>query len=443
MRILMPLILAGLIFIACQPKPVQLVEPPSASKAYVGGMVWTGADFEAQDIGIIGDRIVSPFIIDDATEVVDASGKYITPALANGHEHITNATMENSWFFFDIGVYYVWNPTLYSNGLSDASKAFFARPDSIEVKNSLGGITEPKSHPEPLYVDNLGPYVYGGATYKDMFQKAFHYGRTPEEIVQSLDRLKSQGADIVKIYLLDSEEYTPPNPDGSPNSMTGLNPENVAFLVEEAHARGLRVIAHVESRNDVEVCAKAGVDVLGHLPGYSRVTQQRLPKITLSEADAELVAEKGMLVIPTYALARIRFDTRREKLDGASEEDIADLREGEEQAYKLQKQNLQRLKAAGAQIAMGTDLFPGQLMQEADHWVKIGAMTPLEASRAMFETGPALFPDRKIGCFENGCEADFLIMAENPGDSLTAFSTIEQRIKAGVRLTKPASKESD
>ncbi|MEL7130149.1 MAG: hypothetical protein AAGK23_11425, partial [Pseudomonadota bacterium] len=143
----------GCALFACQSPPA-----PIADTVYQGASVWRNGQFVRQDLAVRADRILGRFIKNDMTRTVDVSGAYITPALGNGHQHITNATQQNAWQFFNAGVYYVWNPNQYSSGLSEETRAYYARADTIEFKTSLGGITEPLSHPEPLYVENLGPF---------------------------------------------------------------------------------------------------------------------------------------------------------------------------------------------------------------------------------------------------------------------------------------------
>ncbi|MEM8636577.1 MAG: amidohydrolase family protein [Pseudomonadota bacterium] len=427
-------LLGTLYLAACQTSERNL---PIAETVYSGGQVWNGEGFEISDIAIADGRILESYRNSKLTVETDISGKFLTPALANGHQHITNANLQNTWQFFDVGVYYVWNPNLYSDGLSAESRAFYGRTDTVDVETSLGGVTEPKSHPEPLYVDSLGPYVYNGATFEDLYQKAFHYGRTPEEIVETLDRLSSQGTDFVKIYLLNSEDYSPPDANGDPTGTTGLNPENIAFLVEEAHARGLPVIAHVESRYDVEVCARAGVDFLGHLPGYYGVPMRGVESVRLTDDDARLLAENNVGVIPTYGLGPASFQRKREADPPPSSEALEKLAADEKEGYELQAENLIRLKSFGVQIMVGTDLFPGRALDEPSHWISIGAMSPIEALSAMFATGPALFDDRRIGCLDAGCEADFLVLDDNPIDDLAAFTRIARWVKGGQELMRP------
>ena len=81
-----------------------------------------------------------------------------------------------------------------------------------------------------------------------------------------LDRLTAGGADLVKVYLLGSERY-----EAGGGADTGLDPALVPVIVRGAHARGLPVVAHLETAADLRVAVEAGVDVAGHLPGYGGV----------------------------------------------------------------------------------------------------------------------------------------------------------------------------
>ena len=55
-----------------------------------------------------------------------------------------------------------------------------------------------------------------------------------------------------------------------------------------------------------------------------------------------------------------------------------------------------------------------------------------------FSTGRYLFPERRIQCFDAGCEADFLVLAQSPMEGVEALTSIEMRIKAGALLEPPA-----
>ena len=67
----------------------------------------------------------------------------------------------------------------------------------------------------------------------------------------------------------------------------------------------------------------------------------------------------------------------------------------------------------------------------------IGAFTPAKATRTVLAKGARLFPDRRIGCFDRGCEADFLVLRGDPTRDITALRLIEDRVKAGRRVAMP------
>ncbi len=81
------------------------------------------------------------------------------------------------------------------------------------------------------------------------------------------------------------------------------------------------------------------------------------------------------------------------------------------------------------EIATGPAIF-----DEVEHWVKIGGLSTQDALSAALATGRYLFPHRRLGCFDSGCEADFLVLGGNPLSDITALRQIEFKVKSGKRL---------
>ena len=103
----------------------------------------------------------------------------------------------------------------------------------------------------------------------------------------------------------------------------------------------------------------------------------------------------------------------------------------------VQKQNLERLKAAGARLLVGSDLFTGNALNELHHLDQLGVLDKAALLRlASVDTPRALFPQRKLGCFQPGCEASFLVLAGNPLEDLAALDKPLLRIKQGRVLTQ-------
>ena len=394
-----------------------------------GAQVWNGRGFEPRTLWIRSGAFVDD--ASGAAKVERLDGRFIVPAYANAHHHITGGTPDASWSFVENGVFYVWNPNILASVVSDKDREFWARPDTYDVRLSMGGITEPGGHPEKLYVEILSRFVYRNIPKDKFLTDAFHYGRSPAEIDQALSRLKGQGADFVKAYLLHSEEYAKRRDDPAYFGLKGLNPAHVAHLVASAHRRGLQVIFHIETAADFRVAVAAGADLLAHLPGYGPVNaDENLDIYALRPEDAALAATAGVLVIPTYGVAAGRYGDLLKK--GTVSRAVIDRH------FAAQARNIRTLVAAGVPVLTGTD-GPPAVFDELAHLHAIGGLTKAEALTAVFRTASWLFPERKLGCFDAGCAADFLVLNANPTQDLAALRAIEARYKHGRRLEAPST----
>lgn len=396
----------------------------SAPVVYEGGRVWNGRGFVQRTLAVSGGRFVNPRRVARDARRVSLAGRYVTPAYANAHAHVTSATAGSSRGFTDAGIFYVWNPNTITIG--PEARRFYGQPGHYSVKLAQGGITEPGGHPEKLYLEILGPRIYANRPREWFIGNAFHYGTTREEIDAALAELVRQRADFVKIYLLHSERYAEIRDDPTWYGNKGLNPANVPYLVRRAHALGLPVAAHVETAHDLRVAAAAGVDFAAHLPAYASAAPAEQESRRLTPEIARLVARSRMRVIPTYAVANGGDGYR------------ATIGEAERRTMEVQTHNLRLLRAAGVPLLIGTDGF-NQIFSEAEHLVNANGLSAREVAAALFATGPILFPERRIGCFEAGCEADFLVLLADPTANIAALRQIERRVMGGVELPPPAA----
>lgn len=399
-------------------------QPSTPVTLYRNAMVWNGVGFSRRTLAVRGGRFVAVSRSEAGAITVDLAGRYVVPAYANAHCHLTSANRASSDTFLNAGVFYVWNPNSITLPLRDLR--FFGQPDTVDVAIAQGGITEPRGHPEPLYVDILSKYVYRGRDAAWFRGNAFHYGRTPTEIDTALDALVAQHADFVKAYLIRSQEYVRRRDDPAFESQRGLNPANLPYLVAGAHRRGRKVAVHVETAQDLLTAARAEADVAAHLPGYNRIQPDGAGTLTPSIAHA--VARSGMRLTPTYSVGAAEIAEAAAKGTPLA---------GAERTLAEQRHNLRLLKRAGARLWMGTD-GPGPVFDEAEHWVRLRAFSAAEAARIVLSTGRELFPNRRVGCLDRGCEADFLVLRGDPTRDITQLRAIERRIKAGRTLPDAA-----
>lgn len=409
-----------------------LAGPAAADQVYENALIWTGEGFTPGALAVRDGAFIPLEEAAADAERIDLEGGFVTPGFANAHQHITNANAETSDAFLADGVFYVWNPNILARFVTEEARAFYDRRETYDVAFSMGGITEPDGHPEKLYEDILQPWVYPDIPAEDMLGDAFHYGRTPEEIDASLDRLVEQGADFVKAYLLHAEDYQERRDDDIYRGLKGLDPANFAYLVDAAHARGLPVATHVETPFDFSAAVAGGADMMAHMPGYGAPrTAREAERYRIAEADARSAGARGTLIVPTYGLSVSAYAQGRERAPDGYEDGVEAVLEA------TQGHNLRLLQAAGAPILTGTDGGPA-IFGEAERFVAVGGLSDLEAVQAALRTGAALFPDRRIGCFAPGCEADFLVLDADPSGDVSALRSIRLRIKAGERVGETA-----
>ena len=93
------------------------------------------------------------------------------------------------------------------------------------------------------------------------------------------------------------------------------------------------------------------------------------------------------------------------------------------------------LRAAGVRLALGSDTYRDDSVLEAEYLATLGVFTPLELLRLWSEATPrAIFPQRRVGCLDDGCEASFLALSGDPTRTSRSTKRIALRMKDGRLL---------
>jgi imidazolonepropionase-like amidohydrolase len=83
-------------------------------------------------------------------------------------------------------------------------------------------------------------------------------------------------------------------------------------------------------------------------------------------------------------------------------------------------------------LAIGSDSYRDDSVQEAAYLATLGVFTPLELLRTWSEATPrAIFPARRVGCLDDGCEASLLLLAADPSADFASTKRIVLRMKDG------------
>ena len=344
---------------------------------------------------------------------VDLRGAFVVPPFGEAHNHNVEESERLDGViraYLDAGVFYVKNPNVLPRA---TPRNRVNRPDSIDVLFALGGLTGSGGHPVDLLKRNLDR---GAWTMADGDGAFFHIIDSLADLDAKFPRLLAQKPDFIKTYLLFSEEYH--ERKDAESSMQGLNPEHLPEIVRRAHAAGLRVSTHVETARDFHWAVHARVDEINHLPGFR--ADVRDDRFFIRAADAMLAARYGITVVTTSGGGLRQRPASRDAI-------VA---------------NLQLLRKHGVKLAIGSDDYRNGVVPEVTALRELGIFSDAELLDLWSRATPrAIFPKRKVGCLDDGCEASFLALEGDPLLDFANTGRIRVRVKDGKLLDsapKPA-----
>ena len=101
-------------------------------------------------------------------------------------------------------------------------------------------------------------------------------------------------------------------------------------------------------------------------------------------------------------------------------------------ADSLFKGNVRTLLAAGVHLAVGSDSYRDDASNEVRYLATLGVFDDMSLLRLWSEATPkAIFPNRRVGCLDDGCEVSFLALGANPSADFSIVRDIRLRVKDG------------
>lgn len=246
-----------------------------------------------------------------------------------------------------------------------------------------------------------------------------------------MDARQTAGSDYIKIMVESCCEL--------PN----LSHETIEAVVEEAHLRGMRAVAHAVGPEDTAVALAAGVDGLAHTMAGGIIPEEVIDQLQSS----------GGFAVSTMG---IRVPVGRE--DFVQDEDIARYlpmtaidtllaREFDaDPVYAARMENLAILADAAIPLLAGTDAGnPGTahgagLLREIEIMVDAG-VAPTQALISATSAPADAFglPDR--GRLRRGLRADAVLVDGDPTEDITALRRISNVWKLGVGVNRRTAYE--
>ena len=435
---------------ACAPEPPPAPDPPprpvSADVVYRGMRVIPGDGSPPIEDAVmaVDGRVITALGPADGIRVepgaaaVDLNGKTLIPALIDLHGHVgfqrgltydaANYTRENiedhlrRYLYHGVGA-------IVSLGTDAGDLWQQIRRD--QLLGALGGAR--------LFTAGSGLAAPDAGPGSPALRPSAAGVTSEDEARQQVAELADRQVAFVKIWV-----------DDRGGTVEKLAPPLYRAVIDEAHRRGLQVIAHVFDHADAEDLVAAGVDGFAHLVRDREMDDALveaivardifvMPNLGVSER-AQHAAAPAWLGDPLLAETVAPAVLERHAASYAARAANAEARAAQ---YVRMERSLRKLHAAGAALVLGSDAgvqdhFPGFSAHRELELLVAAGLSPMDAI-AIATSRPALRL-RQIdnGRLAPGMRANFVVLDTNPLDDITATRRIAAVYMEGVEVDRDA-----
>lgn len=333
----------------------------------------------------------------DGATVIDGSGKFLTPGLAEMHGHIPPMTAPAN----------VIDAVLFqyvANGITTV-RGMLGHPGQLELreKSRRGTIDAPN-----LYL--AGPSFNGQTV------------NSPEEAIARVRQQKREGWDLLKVH-------------------PGLTRDEYDAMARTAREEMMRFGGHVPAEVGLLHAIEMGQETFDHVDGYVEYLEGDKGPVDRKKLDAivKKSREAGVWIVPTMALWEVLLGTidlktllGYEELKYVPQSTIDQWTKAYDQRLETMPREaarniaanririLRALNEGGVKILMGTDApqqfsVPGFSLHRELQWMKRAGMTPYQIMVSGTRHVGEYFKEQdSFGTIEPGKRADLLLLDANP-----------------------------
>ena len=359
--------------------------------------------------------------------VLDLSGYTCLPGLIDMHTHLTDRPEDTA----DLTVYFS-RPAEETLRLSKENAAATLLAGFTSVRNVgtyvLGEDTALRDQINAgkalgPRMQASGPYLTiphgGGDLYIPDFKEPsdnerFHAGvaRDPEGFRERAEFLVDNGSDLLKVIASGAVLAFGGVP-GEPE----MTREDIAAVVDIAHAVGKKVAAHAHGAESIRMAIAAGVDTIEHA-SY------------LDDAGIAAARKRGDVALAMDVYNGDYIDTEGRKAHWPEEF----LRKNVE-TTEIQRQAFTKAVAAGVPIVFATDagVFPHGLNARQFPIMVARGMTPIQAIRSATTMASHYMGwAKEVGTIDEGKFGDVIAVKGDPLKDISVLQNVEVVVKGGL-----------
>ena len=348
--------------------------------------------------------------------VVDLQNRFVTPPMGDAYcssvAGSSNAA-NNLRMYTDEGTFYL---QILSNTQESrtAVQNLVNKPGAPDAQFANGGITCTLGYPfikyeapaqgirNPQTIAQRYDFI---KEQRKMEGDGYWFVDSKDALNKTWPKIMAQKPGVISIYLLDTQ-----NSGGKESK--GLTEDVAKAVIKKAHKSGLHVFAHIETAEDVRLGIKLGVDGFANLPGHNWDGMGDLKKYELTDADLKLLVKKKSALVTLFSHAQTSMNNPAVK--------------------DFHVKTLKRLLENDVNVVLGADDPQRGSRAELNYWYMLGEIDYARVLKVLCENTPrAIFPKRKIGKIENGYEASFLVLSDNPLGNILKIRVADFKMKNG------------
>jgi imidazolonepropionase-like amidohydrolase len=402
----------------------------ASTKAFVGATIFDGtgnppvrnAVMLVRNQRVVAVGPASAVAIPPGAQRIDLSTRTIVPGFINTHGHVGSAQGLESGPEVNTPANVARQLTLYARygvttvvSLGDDREAGF----SARAGNASASIRRARLHVAGQVIT----------------------AKTVDEARKAVDAATALKPNWIKIRV-----------DDNLGTAQKMPPEVYKAVIDQAHAKGLRVAAHMFYLADAKQLLRAGVDFLAHSVRDADVDREfidlmRKRSVCLSptlmrEVSTFVYESRPAFFDDPFFLRNADPRVVVQLEDPSRQSDIASSKSA--QAYKkaleVARRNVKALHDAGVKLSFGTDSGPPGRFQgyfehlELEEMVRAG-LTPIEAILSATRDAAACMglADR-VGTLGPDRFADFVVLSRSPLDDVRQSKTVESVWVSGNRV---------